>query len=98
MLRPRRGGARSTAMSGRTGIAAVLWLGAALGGCQAATNAAEGVSGLAEKTAHSVEEATTDASITFAVKAALAKDDSVRSAEINVTTDKGVVTLRGTQP
>ena len=56
--------------------------------------AAHAVKGAAEKTA----DVTTDASITTAVKTRLMKDDVARATSIDVDTDDGVVTIRGTVP
>ncbi len=62
-------------------------------GCTIAENTAAGTKNLVNEAAN----ATTDASITFAVKTALSNDDLVNSEKIAVDTERGVVTLRGTQ-
>jgi hyperosmotically inducible periplasmic protein len=56
--------------------------------------AANAVKGAAQKTA----DVTTDASVTTAVKTRLMKDDVARSTSIDVSTDDGVVTIRGAVP
>jgi len=66
----------------------------AAGACTPAENAAQGTKSLAQEAG----QATTDASITFAVKAKMIKDEQVKAGQINVDTVDGVVTLNGTQP
>jgi len=56
--------------------------------------AAGAVKGAAQKTA----DVTTDGSVTTAVKTRLMKDDVARATAIDVDTDDGVVTIRGTVP
>lgn len=56
--------------------------------------AAGAVKGAAQKTA----DVTTDASVTTAVKTRLMKDDVARATAIDVSTDDGIVTIRGTVP
>jgi hypothetical protein len=63
-------------------------------GCAPAENAAAGARSLVNH----VSDRTTDASVTFAVRAALIDADTVRSRDIQVETTHGVVTLKGTQP
>lgn len=67
-------------------------------GCTPARNAASGTGHLARAAAERVEEASTDPSITFAIKSAMIDDELVRARDIDVDTDDGVVTLTGTQP
>jgi hyperosmotically inducible protein len=64
-------------------------------GCDAASNAAHGVGAYAEKTANTIGEKTTDASITLAVKGALVDADTKLGQRVKVTTNQGVVDLRG---
>lgn len=73
---------------GVAGLVAVL-----ASSCTAAENAATGTKNLVNEAA----DVTTDATITFAVKTALADDEIVNSDDISVSTDHGVVTLVGTQ-
>ncbi len=68
---------------------------ALLAGCDAATNAANGVGAYAEKTANRIGESTTDASITLAVKGAIVEADPKLGSKVKVTTAAGVVTLTG---
>ncbi len=53
------------------------------------------VEGKAEDNGNSVKEMTSDAAITYAVKAKFLADPGVSGLKINVDTDDGVVTLRG---
>jgi hyperosmotically inducible periplasmic protein len=77
---------------------APLWMASIallLAGCDAATNAANGVGAYAEKTAQNIGEKTTDTSITLAVKGALVDADTKLGQRVKVTTVQGVVTLHG---
>ena len=65
--------------------------------CTSTLNAASGAGSLAGAAYKGAARATTDPSITFAIKSAMINDDLVRARDINVDTDEGVVTLRGTQ-
>ncbi len=65
-----------------------------IAGCTPAKNAAAGAKSLVNQ----VGDRATDASITFAVRAALIDDETVHSRDIQIDTTDGVVTLRGTQP
>lgn len=78
-------------------LTAVLGLTLAVG-CTPAKNTARGTGSILKETVNQVDEATTDPSITFAIKSAMIEDDLVRAREINVDTENGVVTLNGTQP
>jgi hyperosmotically inducible protein len=69
-----------------------------LAGCAAAENTAAGAKAVAKETYVEAAGVTTDASITFAINGALLEDDVVRSRDVRVTTDRGVVTLTGEQP
>lgn len=56
---------------------------------------------LGDKAEHAAKEAgkeVSDASITTKIKAQLAADDQVKARDISVSTDKGVVSLKGTVP
>jgi hyperosmotically inducible periplasmic protein len=70
----------------------------ALLGCATSRNAAEGTGDLVISGADEVGTATTDRSITFAVKTAIIRDELVEAGDIDVDTSEGVVTLNGTQP
>jgi hypothetical protein len=69
-----------------------------LAGCAAAENTAAGARSVAKETFEGAAEVSTDASITFAINAALLDDDTIRSRDIRVSTRHGVVTLTGVQP
>lgn len=70
----------------------------AAAGCDAATNAANGAGAFVEKTAEKIEQKTSDASITLAVKGALAQADDMLGRRVVVGTFNGVVSLSGTVP
>ncbi len=77
---------------------APLWMASIallLAGCDAASNAANGVGAYAEKTAATIGEKTTDASISLAVKGSLMDADTKLGNRVKVTTAQGVVTLSG---
>lgn len=63
-----------------------------------AKEGAQAVAGAATSIAKKTADVTTDASVTTAVKTRLMKDDVARSTAIDVDTDDGVVTIRGTVP
>lgn len=79
-------------------LPAFTLLAISLAGCAAAENTAAGARSVARETFEGASEVTTDASITFAINAALLDDDTIRSRDIRVSTSHGVVTLTGTQP
>jgi osmotically-inducible protein OsmY len=80
------------------GLTLLFVLFTGLSACTPARNAASGTGKLARAAAEGVSEASTDPSITFAIKSAMIEDDVVRARDIDVDTDDGVVTLTGTQP
>ena len=65
---------------------------------QGAKEGAQAVAGAATSIAKKTADVTTDASVTTAVKTRLMKDDVARATAIDVDTDDGVVTIRGTVP
>jgi len=70
----------------------------AAAGCDAAANAANGAGAFVEKTAEKIEQKTSDASITLAVKGSLVKADDMLGRQVRVGTFNGVVSLSGTVP
>jgi osmotically-inducible protein OsmY len=74
-------------------LCSVVWLYA---GCSAAKNAGSAVKHGAKEVGEEVVENTTDASITTAVKAKMADDETVSARNIDVDTDEGYVVLKGT--
>ena len=79
-------------------IAAALGLTLGLWGCQAATNAANGAGAYVEQTAEKLEQKTSDASITLAVKGALVDADDRLGRDVKASTVNGVVSLWGAVP
>jgi osmotically-inducible protein OsmY len=67
-------------------------------GCEAATNAANGAGAFVEKTAVNIEQKTSDASITLAVKGSLVQSDDMLGRQVKVGTANGIVSLWGTVP
>jgi hyperosmotically inducible periplasmic protein len=70
----------------------------AAAGCDAASNAANGAGAYLDKTAEKIEQNTSDASITLAVKGSLVEADDKLGRQVKVGTFKGVVSLSGTVP
>ncbi len=67
-------------------------------GCDTATNAANGAGAFVERTAEKIEQKTSDASISLAVKGALVDNDDMLGRQVKVGTFNGVVSLSGTVP
>lgn len=65
---------------------------------QGAKQGAQAVAGAATSVAKKTADVSTDASVTTAVKTRLMKDDVARATAIDVSTDDGTVTIRGTVP
>jgi osmotically-inducible protein OsmY len=63
-----------------------------------AKEGAQAVAGAATSVAKKTADVSTDASVTTAVKTRLMKDDVARATSIDVSTDDGIVTIRGTVP
>jgi osmotically-inducible protein OsmY len=82
----------------RATLALTLTLLPAIAGCEAATNAANGAGAFVEKTAVNIEQKTSDASITLAVKGALVQADDLLGRQVKVGTASGVVSLWGSVP
>jgi osmotically-inducible protein OsmY len=78
------------------GAAALLALSAAA--CTAAHNTVEGAGAVATGAVEHAGGATTDASIKLAIEGKMVQDPVVKSREVDVHADRGLVTLEGVQP
>jgi osmotically-inducible protein OsmY len=76
----------------------VALLAAAAAGCTTSKNVAQGTGDLAKAAEKKIDQAGTDPSITYAVKAKLVNDPDVEADKLRVRTKDGIVTLTGTQP
>jgi hyperosmotically inducible protein len=67
-------------------------------GSKAVASGAKKAAGAVKDAAKKTADVTTDASVTTAVKTRLLKDEVATSTDIDVSTDDGVVTIKGTVP